>query len=115
MIPAIWDLTPAVVSSCYLLIEWARIWLHRKDCLKILWYQTIDVIFGSIPVIWDVVDFFFKGNKYSAKVFNKHIEKLKKAAIEKWISQEEIDNMWNKEAKFLKAINKYTNYKPKKT
>lgn len=114
MIPGIWDLTPAVVSSCYLLAEWIHIGLPRWDCLKILWYQTADVVLGAIPVIWDIVDFFFKGNKYSAKIFSKHLEKLKKVAIEKWISPEEIENMWKKEERFIKAMNKYTDYRQKK-
>ena len=109
LIPAIWDLTPAIISTCYLLTEWIHVWLSWKDCLKILWYQTLDVLVWAVPIIWDIADFFFKWNKYSAKVFSKHLEKLKKAALEKWISQEEIDNMWKKEAKFIKTMDKYVN------
>ena len=113
-IPAIWDLTPAIVSTCYLLTEWIHVWLSWKDCLKILWYQTLDVLVWAVPIIWDIADFFFKWNKYSAKIFSEHLEKLKKAALEKWVSQEEIDNMWKKEARFIKKMNKYTDYKSKK-
>lgn len=114
LIPAIWDLTPAIISSCYLITEWIHIWLPRQDCLKILWYQTADVLIWAIPIIWDIADFFFKWNKYSAKIFSEHLEKLKKAAKEKWISQEEIDNMWKKETRFIKTMNKYVDYKSSK-
>ncbi len=114
LVPWIWDLTPAVVSTCYLLAEWINIWLPRADCLKILWYQSVDFFFGSIPVIWDVADFFFKSNRYSAEVFEKHLEKLKKAALEKWVSQKEIDNLWKNEEKFIKTMDKYITYKDKK-
>ena len=114
IIPEIWDFTPAIVSSCYLLAEWIRVWLSWQDCLKILWYQTADALVGAIPVIWDVADFFFKGNKYSAKVFSNHLEKLKKMALVNGISQEEIDNMWKKEKKFIKTLDRYVDYKSKK-
>ena len=113
-IPAIWDLTPAIISTCYLLTEWIHVWLSWKDCLKILWYQALDVLVWAVPIIWDVADFFFKSNKYSAKIFSEHLEKLKKAALEKWVSQEEIDNMWKNEARVIKTMNKYVDYKSKK-
>ena len=110
MIPRIWDVTPAAISTCYLIAEWIHIWLSLKECLQILWYQALDALAGSIPVIWNVVDFFFKGNKYSSKVFSNHIEKLKKAAKEKWISQEEIDNIWKDEAKIINTMDRYTQH-----
>ena len=114
IIPGIWDLTPAIISSCYLITEWIHIWLPRQDCLKILWYQGLDILIWAVPIIWDIADFFFKWNKYSAKIFSEHLEKLKKAALEKGISQEEIDNMWKKEARFIKTMDKYVDYKSKK-
>jgi hypothetical protein len=42
------------------------------------------------------------------------LEKLKKAAIEKWIPQEEIDNIWKKETRFIKTMNRYIDNKSKK-
>ncbi len=114
IIPAIWDLTPAIISSCYLIAEWIHIWLPWQDCLKILWYQGLDVLVWAIPIIWDIADFFFKWNRYSAQIFSEHLEKLKKAAIEKGISPEEINNMWKKEAIFIKTMDKYIDHKSKK-
>lgn len=114
LIPEIWDLTPAIISSCYLIAEWINVWLSRQDCLKILWYQTIDFLLGAIPLIGDISDFFFKSNKYSSKVFSKHLEKLKRAALEKWVSQEEIDNIWKKEENFINLMDKYITHTNKK-
>lgn len=114
MIPGIWDLTTAIVSSCYLLGEWKRIWLSTGECLKILWYQVADVLLWAIPIIWDIADFFYKGNKYSSEVFSKHLEKLKKAALEKWISQGEIDNIWKRWDRFIEAVDKYSDHEEEK-
>lgn len=111
LIPIIGDLTPTIVCTCYLLIEGMNIWLSRKDCLRILWYQTADIIVWSVPVIGDIADFFFKSNKYSSKIFSEHVKKLKKAAIEKWITQEEIDKIWKTEKKFINAMDKYVETK----
>ena len=107
IIPVIWDLTPAIISTCYLLYEWIRIWLSQQECLKILWYQLSDIFVWSIPYGWAFADFFFKWNKYSAKIFSKHLEKLKKVALEKWIPQEEIDKMGKRESRFLSALSFY--------
>ena len=104
-IPWIRDLTPSIVSSCYLLAEWRRIWLSQQDCLKILWYQTLDALFWVFPILWDIIDIFYKWNNYSAEIFSKHLENLKKAALKKWISQEEIDNMGKRESRFLSVLN----------
>ena len=93
LIPILWDFTPAVVSTCYLLAEWIHIWLSRKDYLKILWYQTADLLVWSCPWIWDIADFFFKGNKYSSRLFSKHLEKLAEYAKQQWIPQDIIDKI----------------------
>lgn len=113
-IPAIWDITPAIISTCYLLTEWINVWLSWKDCMKILWCQILDVFVWAVPIIWDIADFFLKWNRYSAKIFSEHLEKLKKAALEKWASQEEINNVWKNEARVIKTMNKYVDYKSKK-
>jgi len=108
---AIGDFTPAIACTCYLLAEWIHIWLSWKDCLKILWYQTADALIGIVPGIWDIADFFFLSNRYSSKVFSAHLDKLKQAALEKWISQEEIDAICKKEARYINTMDRYVNYR----
>jgi len=107
MIPIIWDLGPAIVSSCYLLAEWKHIWLSQQDLREIFTYQVIDFWIWFIPFIWAVWDFFYKWNKKSAEVFTEHIEKLKKAALNKGVPQEEIDRMEKRELRFLSALGYY--------
>lgn len=109
----IWDIAPAVICTCYLLAEWIHIWLSRKDCLKIVWYQAADTVIGAIPLVWDIADFLFKANKYSAEIFKNHLEKLKEAAKEKGATQEEINAICENEKVFIKAIDKYIDHKAK--
>lgn len=103
-IPWLGDIGPALVSTCFLFYQWRKIWLWRKEMLKIFLYQAADFILWAIPYIWNVVDFFFKGNVYSARVFKKHVEKLKQLAIQKWATQEEIDSITRTEDETLKKM-----------
>ena len=109
----IWDIAPAVICTCYLLSEWIHVWLSRKDCLKIVWYQAADTVIWAIPIVWDIADFLFQANKYSAEIFKKHLEKIKKAAIEKGATQEEIDAICENEKTFIKTMDKYIDHKAK--
>lgn len=101
LIPWLWDAWSSKAASLYLLAEWKRLWLSTKDSLKILGYQTTDALVWTIPIIWDISDYFFKANKWSAKLFEKHFEKLQKEAINKWISQKEIDDMISNKNKLI--------------
>lgn len=109
----IWDIAPAAICTCYLLAEWIHIWLSRKDCLKIVWYQAADTVIWAIPLVWDIADFIFQANKYSAEIFKKHLEKLKEAAKEKGATQEEIDAICENEKIIIKAMDKYIDQKAK--
>ena len=109
LFPIAWDRTIATISTLYLLAEWIRIWLSRQDCAKIFWIQIADAAIGSITGLWDIVDFVFTGNRYSAKIFSKHIEKLKKEALNKWIPKDQIDKIWQHEKRFTKFINAIKN------
>ena len=106
LIPWRWDLWSSIVSSLYLLAEWRKIWLSFSDSLKILGYQTTDTLIGFVPVIWDITDYFFKANKRSVKLFEKHFDKLKQHALEKGITEKEIQNMKQDKSKFIKFIRK---------
>lgn len=103
-IPLLWDLWPALFSTCFLFYQWYKAWLTTQDMLKIFWYQAADFLVWSIPVAWNIVDFFFQSNKYSSRVFSEHVEKLKKLAIEKWASLEEIERIWYWEHQIMKKI-----------
>lgn len=106
LIPELGDAWVNIIATTYLLVEWKNMWLKRKDMLKIVWYQSADVLVGAIPLLGDISDIFFKANKRSAKIFEKHFEKLKKEALAKWIDPKEIENIEKQNKKFLAAINK---------
>ncbi len=105
LIPWLWDTGSSLVSTLYLLSEWKRIWISMTDSLKIMWYQTADIIVWAIPVLWDIADYFFKANKRSGNLFNKYFDKLKQEAINKWISKERIEDMDNKRNQVIDIIN----------
>ena len=106
VVPWLWDTWSSLAASLYLLAEWKRIGLSTIDSLKILWYQTADVIVWAIPVLWDVSDYFFKANKRSGNIFEKHFEKLKEEALRKWISSQEIENMEKNKFKLVEIMDK---------
>lgn len=106
LIPELGDAWISIIATTYLLVEWKNMWLKRKDMLKIIWYQSADILVGAIPLLGDISDIFFKANKRSAKIFEKHFEKLKKEALAKWIDPKEIENIEKQNKQFLTAINK---------
>ena len=105
LIPALWDVGVSLISSLYLLYEGRKIGLPLKDTLKVLWYQGADILVGIIPALGDVADYFFKANKWSAQIFEKHFEKLKKEALKKGVSQSEIDEVMVNQKTFVKQMN----------
>jgi hypothetical protein len=106
IIPEYWDISSSLVSTCYLLYEGSKVWFSLKDTLKILGYQTADILVGAVPVLWDIADYFFKANKWSAKIFQKHFEKIQKRTIAQGLSKSDIQKMQADNAKFVKAMNK---------
>ena len=109
MIPGLSIATGAIASN-YLLAECIRMRLPLRDAFKILWYQFVDLLVWILPF----ADFFYEWNKYSAKLFSDHLDKLKKAALERWISQEEIDKVTKREEQFIRAMDKYEQHEEKK-
>lgn len=114
LIPELGDAWISIIATTYLLVEWKNMWLKRKDMLKIVWYQSADILVGAIPLLGDISDIFFKANKRSAKIFEKHFEKLKKEALAKWIDPKEIENIEKQNKQFLAAINKKIDWKKHK-
>lgn len=111
LIPEFGDAGVSIVATTYLLVEWKNMWLKFTDMLKIVWYQSADMFVWAIPLLWDISDFFFKSNKRSAKIFENHFEKLKKEALEKWISTKDIAKIETKNKAFLDAINNHLDVK----
>lgn len=104
LIPELGDAGSSIVSSLYLLSEAKKMGLSMGECMKIVGYQTADVVVGAVPIIGDIADYFFKANKRSANIFTKHFEKLKKEALKKWITQEEIVKIEQNNGKFIQMM-----------
>lgn len=104
LIPELWDAGSSIISTMILLYRWQKIWLSSTNMLKIVWYQTTDVLVWAVPVLWDIADYFFKANKRSAEIFDKHFESLKKEAIRKGIDKETIEKIENDKNIFIHTI-----------
>jgi len=113
LVPELGDAWSSIVSSLYLLSEAKKMWFSIREYLKIVWYQTADILVWAVPVIWDIADYFFKANIRSAKIFAKHFEKIKKEAIKKWVSWEEIIALENDNNMFIKMMNKHVEMQQK--
>ncbi len=116
LIPELGDAGVSLLATTYLLVEWKRMWLKFGDMLKIVWYQSADILVWAIPLLWDIADYFFKANKRSAKIFEKHFEKLKQEAIAKWVAPSDIAKIELRNKDFLEALHKHmdNNKKEKK-
>lgn len=107
LVPELGDIGSSVVSSLYLLGEGKKMGFWRKQSLQILGYQTADILVGAVPVIGDIADYFFKANRRSAKIFDKHFEKLKKEALKKGVSQEEISKIEENNNQFIEVMKRH--------
>ena len=107
LIPAFWDAGASILSSLFLLYQGQRLWLSWKDLSKILVYQISDVLVWAIPMVGDVADYFFKANKKSAKLFDKHFEKMKQEALKQGVSQSEINQVVANTSAFSKKMDVY--------
>ena len=107
LIPELGDAGSSIVSSLYLLSEAKKMWLSVGECMKIVGYQTADALVWAVPIIWDIADYFFKANKRSANIFTKHFEKLKKEALKKWITLEEVAKIEQNNGKFIQMMDKH--------
>ena len=108
LLPGIWDAGISTFSTLFLLHQGRKLWLSWKDLSKIFGLQILDTLVWSIPVVGDIGDFFFKANKKSAKIFNKHSEKIKQRALELGISQSEIDKFTTNASTVSKGIKETT-------
>lgn len=128
IIPYYWDFGMSILSIVFLVYQWRKIWLSWKEIWKIVWYQVIDALIwvvGLTDIVWDIADYFFKANKYSAKLFTKKVKELEKLAEEKWIDPKQIEdkeneleselgNWWKKQAVLSKIIDIFKKRKNKK-
>lgn len=84
LVPWAGDIVVSICSTIYILYHWFLIELPSDYIFKIIVYQVADIALGSIPIIGDIWDYFYKANKKSAYLFKKHLDKLTSDAVESW-------------------------------
>jgi hypothetical protein len=72
LMPVSGDLVTGAVSL-YIVAEAARVGVPRGTLLKMLANVAIDVGVGSIPVIGDIFDVFFKSNQRNADALERYL------------------------------------------
>lgn len=72
LMPVSGDLVTAVVSL-YTVAEAARAGADRNVVGKMLFNIVVDVVVGSIPVLGDVFDVFWKSNVRNAELFEEYL------------------------------------------
>lgn len=91
--PEIGDAAVSASVLAYMSGEAVLAKLPATDVAKIAWYQLVDFAIGSVPVLGDVGDHFYKASKYSAELFTSHREKLVAEALDAGVPKEEIEHL----------------------
>lgn len=80
------DFLSSLVSGVYLTLEF----MHSAgdnttttDYLKIIGYEALDFAIGSLPLVGDAADYFFKSNEYVAHSFENRTHELEQKLIAK--------------------------------
>ena len=76
LVPGIGDFVALVLSGGILVMA-ARYGASRKLLILMALNALLDAIIGSIPIIGQVIDFFFKANKRNVRLLEKHYQQGK--------------------------------------
>ena len=72
LVPVIGDFSGFVLSG-YLIVRAARLGLPRDLIVRMVVNALLDASIGSIPVVGDVFDFFWKVNKRNLRILERHL------------------------------------------
>lgn len=103
------------LSAVYLAAQWAILWLALWPIWAAVWWIWWWIWWYLLW--WTLFDYFFKANKRSADIFNKHCEKIKFEAKKQWMKPEEIAkfekdhstlrNLFDKTKKWVDQVKKW--------
>jgi hypothetical protein len=82
--PVIGDLTSFVISGG-LILYMLRYGVSRKVVILMLLNISVDAVIGSIPVIGNIFDFYFKANSRNIKLLRQHYQEEKHQGKGTWI------------------------------
>ncbi|MEQ9440204.1 MAG: DUF4112 domain-containing protein, partial [Cyclobacteriaceae bacterium] len=71
LVPGLGDAASVAVSGS-LIYYMARHGVSRKVIIMMLGNVALDAIFGSIPILGNVFDFFFKANQRNVRLLKRH-------------------------------------------
>jgi hypothetical protein len=74
LIPGGGDLVGAGISA-YMIFLAARFGLAKEDIGKMIWNIGLETVAGSVPVLGDIFDAYFKANMRNLDILEKHLEK----------------------------------------
>ena len=90
LFPEIGDASSSAIAGLYLLLEANRAGLDKSDYLKIIGLQATDLFVGSVPVVGDIADYFFKANLKSVDLFAERTAALVREATAAGVPEAEI-------------------------
>ncbi len=72
LVPVVGDLSGFAVSG-YLIFRATRLGLPREIVSRMIFNAVLDAAIGSIPIVGDVFDFFWKVNKRNMRLVERHL------------------------------------------
>ena len=76
LFPGVGDMTTFTISSM-LIVTMAKKGVSEKVIVLMILNVVIDTIFGAIPILGNVYDFFFKANERNVRLLKKHYQEGK--------------------------------------
>ena len=64
------------VAGLYIIYEAKKAGMSSWELTKMLGRTGFDFLSGSIPIVGDVFDFFYKSNKKNSEILRKHFDKI---------------------------------------
>ena len=72
LVPVVGDVSGFILSG-YLIVRAARLGLPRELVVRMVTNALLDAAIGSIPVVGDVFDFFWKVNKRNLRLVERYL------------------------------------------
>ena len=72
LVPVIGDISGFLISG-YLIVRAARLGLPRALVSRMILNAVLDASIGSIPIVGDIFDFFWKVNKRNIRLVERHL------------------------------------------
>jgi hypothetical protein len=90
LFPEIGDAASSAFSGLYLIFEAQHSDLDATAYLKIIGLQAADFFVGAVPIVGDVMDYFFKANDWSVNMFEEKKKEVMAKARAAGVAESEI-------------------------